>query len=285
MKNSEIHIRDPFVLVHGGKYYMYGTRAKNFGQKTGGFDVYIGDDLENWSEPREVFNSDAYGLNRNVNWAPEVHEIGGKFYMFATFTKEDGLRGTYILVSDSPDGSFVPVSEQAATPEDWECLDGTFYEEDGKRYIIFCHEHTQIYNGTVCFSELDNTMHSVGEPQLLFDAGAYLGYEPNEDRHAITDGPFLYRHSCGNLLMFWSTVEERAYRQCIAISKEGKLNGKWDFAENLFDQDGGHGMLFKDLDGKLRFTLHKPNTRDYERPRFFFLTETEDSVTIASEEN
>ena len=27
MKTGEIHIRDPFVLVHGGKYYLYGTRG------------------------------------------------------------------------------------------------------------------------------------------------------------------------------------------------------------------------------------------------------------------
>ena len=39
MKNSEINIRDPFVLYENGKNYMYGTRAKDFGRKTGGFDV------------------------------------------------------------------------------------------------------------------------------------------------------------------------------------------------------------------------------------------------------
>ena len=39
MRNSEIHIRDPFVLFENGQYYMYGTRAANFGIMTGGFDV------------------------------------------------------------------------------------------------------------------------------------------------------------------------------------------------------------------------------------------------------
>ena len=27
MKTNEINIRDPFVLTHNGKYYMYGTRG------------------------------------------------------------------------------------------------------------------------------------------------------------------------------------------------------------------------------------------------------------------
>ncbi len=39
MKSSKINIRAPFVLREGDVYYMYGTRAKNFGQNTGGFDA------------------------------------------------------------------------------------------------------------------------------------------------------------------------------------------------------------------------------------------------------
>ncbi len=280
MKNCDIHMRDPFVLVHDGKYYMYGTRARNFGLSTAGFDVYIGDDLENWSEPREVFNSEKYGLNRRANWAPEVHKIDGKFYMFATFTRENGLRGTYILVSDSPDGEFAPLSGQEATPHDWESLDGTYYEEDGKRYIVFCHEHTQIYNGTVCYLELDDNLRPIGEPRFLFDAGYFLGFEPNAEKHAITDGPFFYRHSSGSLLMLWSTIDEGNYLQCIASSKSGRLSGEWTFEQNLFDRDGGHGMIFRDLDGKLRLTLHKPNKLNYERPAFFYLEESESSLVL-----
>ena len=80
MKNQQINIRDPFVVVVDGKYYMYGTRAANFGQGTGGFDVYVGDDLENWSEPKEVFSSEKYGMNTHVNWAPEVHFYKGFYY-------------------------------------------------------------------------------------------------------------------------------------------------------------------------------------------------------------
>ena len=88
MKLSEIHIRDPFVLVEDGKYYMYGTRAAGFGIKTGGFDVYVSTDLEDWSEPYECFNSEKYGMNYHANWAPEVHKYNGAYYMFATFTNE-----------------------------------------------------------------------------------------------------------------------------------------------------------------------------------------------------
>ena len=48
--------------------------------------------------------------------------------MFAAFTRENGIRGTFALKSDSLLGPFKPHSEGALTPYDWECLDGTLSE-------------------------------------------------------------------------------------------------------------------------------------------------------------
>ena len=138
MKTEQINIRDPFVVFEDGKYYMYGSRARNFECNTNGFDVYISEDLENWSEPIECFTSEPYGLNRHATWAPEVHKYKGKYYMFATFTQENGLRGTYSLCSDALIGPFVPHSKGALTPTEWECLDGTLYvDEDGGHGMVF----------------------------------------------------------------------------------------------------------------------------------------------------
>lgn len=280
MKNQDINIRDPFVLVHNGKYYMYGTRGKDFGCKTGGFDVYIGTDLENWSEPVQVFDSHKHGYNTHVNWAPEVHEHKGRFYMLATFTKPDGLRGTYILVSDSPCGEFVPHSKGAVTPDGWECLDGTLYEENGKVYCVFCHEHTQILNGTVCCVQLnDDLSGAVGEPFELFDAGSFLKREASEKSHNVTDGPFMYKSTDGSLLMIWSTIDGKYY-QCVAKSDNNSVKGNWSHLEPLFTDNGGHGMIFTDLKGDLRLTLHCPNTSLLERPVFFSIKENNGSLTI-----
>ena len=64
LRNNEINIRDPFILTENGKYYMYGTRAASFGINVKGFDVYVSDDLENWSEPVECFDSEKNGMNK-----------------------------------------------------------------------------------------------------------------------------------------------------------------------------------------------------------------------------
>lgn len=282
MQNKDINIRDPFVVLHNGVYYMYGTRAANFGVRTRGFDVYKGTDLENWSDPVEVFNSDEFNMNEGVNWAPEVHVYNGEFYMFATFTKPNGLRGTYILRSQTPDGKFTPHSDGAVTPYEWECLDGTLYIENGKPYCVFCHEHTQILNGTICFVELAQDLKTaVSAPKELFAASSFLNREASEECHNVTDGPFLYRMANGDLIMIWSTCGD-GYIQCVAKSSNGSIFGEWSHIDPLFDDDGGHGMIFKDMNGKLRLTLHCPNISYKEKPVFFNLKETEHTVIIDS---
>ena len=51
MRTNEINIRDPYILLHGDRYYLYGTRSASCWGLMDGFDCYVSDDLENWSDP------------------------------------------------------------------------------------------------------------------------------------------------------------------------------------------------------------------------------------------
>ena len=282
MKANEINIRDPFILFENEKYYMYGTRGENFGQKTGGFDVYVSTDLENWSEPIECFNSDKYNMNTNVNWAPEVHKYKDNYYMFATFTKPNGLRGTYILKGDSPLGEFKPHSNGAVTPEEWECLDGTFYiDKNGKPFIIFCHEHTQIIDGTICYAELNDDLTAVtGEVVTMFPGSEpFFIKKAPDDGHFVTDGPFMYRSKTNELFMLWSTFINHQYAECLVKFNDGELNMNFTHLAPLIDDDGGHGMIFKD-DENIYLTFHSPNKSLYERPKFVKIKDSGDCLEI-----
>ena len=282
MKISDINIRDPFVLRRGNKYFLYGTRAAGFGKNTGGFDVYESEDLENWSEPKVCFDSAQYGLNREVNWAPEVHEYKKAFYMFATFTKEDGMRGVYILRSETPEGPFEPYSKSAVTPDGWECLDGTLYiSKKGEPYLVFCHEHTQIIDGTVCYLKLsDDLKKAVSEPVYMF-SGSSPGWADKkpEGEHYITDGPFMYRTVGGKLMMIWSTFIGGKYAQCVTVSDNDEIDGKFIHLDPLITDDGGHGMIFEFAD-KLMLTFHSPNITGSECPVFRELNDTGNSIKL-----
>ena len=284
MKNSDINIRDPFVLYENGTYYMYGTRARNFGIQTKGFDVYLSKDLENWSEPQECFNSEQYDLNYQANWAPEVHRYNDAYYMFATFTrKSNGLRGTFILKAESPLGPFVPHSNGAVTPAEWECLDGTFYmSREGRPYIVFCHEHTQIIDGTICYAPLSDDLKEInGEVVTLFKASEpyWADQCTDPEEHRVTDGPFMYRTKDGELLMLWSTFIKGQYAECLVKFAGGEIGADFVHLAPMIDDDGGHGMIFGNGE-KLYLTFHSPNQRDMERPYFIEIEDRGDTVSL-----
>ena len=274
MKRTDINIRDPFVLVHDGKYYLYGTRGATCWGPATGFDVYVSEDLENWSEPIVCFENDGtFWADRNY-WAPEVHEYQGKFYMFASFKNPDVRRGTAILKADTPVGPFVPHSKGCITPADWECLDGTFYlSPAGKPYMVFCHEWVQAGDGEVCAIELTADLSApAGEPKLLFHASdaswCKLMHHSSGVNGCVTDGPFMWRTSDGTLLCLWASFSEGGYTEAVAVSDNGDIDGVFTQIDPLFMDDGGHGMIFRALDGQLYLTLHSPNAHLEERPHF-----------------
>ncbi len=274
ISTDEINIRDPFVLVYGEKYWLYGTRGPTCWGPADGFDVYTGTDLVSWEGPFVCFRNDgSFWADRNY-WAPEVHPWQGAFYMFASFKSEFRRRGTAILRSPSPLGPFVPWSDGPVTPENWECLDGTFYvSRDGTPYMVFCHEWVQAGDGEVLAMPLtDDLKASAGEPFLLF-RGSDAAWS-REIRHSsgvtgyVTDGPFLWRREDGTLICLWSGFSDHGYAQGVAVSDNGEINGHFSQAAPLFLDNGGHGMLFRTPEGDVLLALHSPNTSLKERPRF-----------------
>lgn len=284
---NDILIRDPFILPdpENGVYYMYGT-CGNFGNDTPypRFLVHKTRDLVHFEEPIEIFRAnDDFWATRDY-WAPEVHKYNGKYYMFASFKHPDECRGTQILVSDVPEGPFKPLCDRPVTPHDWECLDGTLWVENGKPYIIFCHEWVQIHDGTMNAMPLtDDLTAPAGEVTVLFRASD-PAWADKTGEDFVTDGPFLFTMEDGTLAMLWSSMIggiHGSYAQVLSVSESGSVLGPWRHVEKpLFDRDGGHGMLFTAFDGQKMLTLHRPNGRLTEHPRFFPVKEEGGTIVV-----
>lgn len=277
---SEIHIRDPYILPYDGKYYMYGTRGEGCWDTCSGFDVYVSEDMVNWSEPISVFEKSEDFWGEYEFWAPEVHYKDGKFYMFASFKAKGRCRATHILVSDRPDKPFLPLSKKPQTPENWECLDGTLYiENDGTPYMVFCHEWMQIHNGEMCAVRLSEDLSEpIGEPIVLFRASEPIWASKGEEDY-VTDGPFLFRTSQGRLLMIWSSLVGETYVEAISYSENGKIDGRWKHYDDLlFSQNGGHGMIFQTFEKEKYFVFHLPNITPDERPTLIKIEEKNNTL-------
>ncbi|WP_337098530.1 glycoside hydrolase family 43 protein [Paenibacillus sp. YIM B09110] len=289
IKSKElIQIRDPFVLRNESDqlYYLYGTTDRDTWNGPGrGFDVYRSKDLDQWEGPYPAFRPKPDFWATMNYWAPEVHQYKGQYYMLASFKANEFARGTQVLVSNEPIGPFRPHSNMPVTPKDWECLDGTLYiDETDQPWMVFCHEWTQIENGTIDAIRLTESLDgSVGDPITLFAAteATWVSEINPGVPFYVTDGPFMHRCKDGTLLMLWSSFKDGKYAQAIAKSESGQIQGPWIQNENpLFEGDGGHGMLFKSFDGELMLALHSPNDTPNERVMFIRLREANGNLFV-----
>lgn len=275
---SEICIRDPFVLLEGDTYYMYGTRSSTAWTNADGFDVYKSTDLKNWSGAKEIFHNHGQFWASHSYWAPECIKYKGSYYLIATFGGKGRKKGIQFLKSNSPEGIFTPVSQMPVTPEDWECLDGTFYEgENGSPYLIFSHGIPEIPRGALCAAKLkDDFTGFEGEPKVLFYADEAEWTRPIpfakkefgiEGPAYFSDGPYIIKKD-RKISLLWSSWSNSGYAMGLSALEGDLFNGSWQHGRQPFVRGGGHGMVFKDKNERMILTYHSPNDRLKEHPVF-----------------
>jgi beta-xylosidase len=289
---DSIRLSDPFILADKktATYYMTGTGGRLWKSK----------DLRKWTGPYKVIQTDPaswMGPNPMV-WAAELHAVNGKYYDFATFTNKAirvgnnlDRRASHVLVSDKPDGPYVPMKDSVYLPADKLTLDATIWtDKDGKPYMIYCHEWLQNGNGTIEKIELRPDLSgTIGEGKILFLASDSPWSREKEkdgkDRpNKVTDGPWLFKTKTGKLGMLWTSWIYDVYTQGVAYSESGTLDGPWiQEKEPLTPPNFGHGMLFRTFDGKLLMSLHSHksvNGRTVRIPHLFEVDDSGDKIAI-----
>lgn len=269
---DSIRLSDPCILADKATnmYYMTGTGGR----------LWKSHDLARWEGPYFVAMTDSsswMGPHPQI-WAAELHQYNGKYYYFATFTnnavKIDTVAGniiprraSHVLVSDTPQGPYLPMADPTYLPDDMPTLDGTFWvDTDGKPYMVYCGEWLQNLNGTMEKIELKADLSgSIGEGKVLFRASdspwSREKIDGKDVPNRVTDGPWLFRTGTGRLGMIWTSWIYNVYTQGVAYSTSGTLDGPWvQEPEPITPPNFGHGMLFQDLSGQWLMSVH--NHRD-----------------------
>lgn len=260
MKLSDIHMRDPFVLVDSGVAYLYGTTDENVLEgKSSGFLMYKSTDLHHFEGPYQVFHANNHFWADMNFWAPEVYKEDGRYLMFATFKNEKTHRRSQILYADSPFGPFVPNSEPL-TPKHMDSLDATYFVWKETKYTFFCHEWTQINVGSICAAKLNARFEITGKIVEVLKANEAEWTVSNDGKGSyVTDGPFLY-NTGREVIMLWSSISKTGYTTGIAIHDGSKdLCEGWQILPAVLPvRDAGHAMLFE-WNKQLYLTMHTPN--------------------------
>ncbi len=285
MKRTDINIRDPFVLVSGGKYYLYGTCSATCWGKAESFSCYVSPDLEEWEGPIEIFRRPEGFWADRCYWAPECYQRNGKFYLITTLGGDRVKKGVHVLVSDAPTGPFAYVSQ--LTPENWCCIDGSLYfPEQGSPWLLFSHSFEDDGCQDMCAVALqEDLLAPAGDPIVLFRVSdapwavpvpfAKAEFGMDGDIY-FSDGPCALMLKNGALAVIWSGWSHQGYAVGIAVSDSGSMSGPWrQEPVPLVPGNAGHGMAFTALDGKRYYALHSPNDKYQERPVFRELIETD----------
>lgn len=199
---------DPFVLVHGGRYYAYATNANG-----ANVPMAFSSDLQSWNLLAVPGNPDAFHdampslpawAARGRTWAPEVIRIGNSFILY--FTAHHRGRDQQCIgaaVSRDPRGPFVPQGGEPLVCQ--HRLGGTidanpFRDSNGQLYFYFKNDgnHPSARTATHLWGQrlAPDGLSLVGEPVALVRNDA--GWEGH-----LVEAPFMVRRG-ERYVMFFS---------------------------------------------------------------------------------
>ena len=301
---SELSMSDPFIYPDPETQTYYLTSS--------GGRMWKSQDLNTWTGPYEIADlSGTWCQDAGFAAAAEIHKIGDYYYYAATYSDHGEIiqaipgrynvphNQTYILRSDKVEGPYTSFSVEPGydyQPYEWDCIDGTLYEEDGHIYMIFVHEWTQLIDGTMDYIELSQDLtHTISEwPVTMFRASAApFCREMNSIGEAtfglkmpgwVTDGPQMFRTQTGKLGMLWSTWGDERYLQGICYSASGTIAGPWIQEKEAFlANNSGHGMLFRQFDGTLRYIVHHSEDNGPRKPQLWEVDDSGDKLVLGKQ--
>lgn len=128
---------DPWVIRKDSFYYYTHTTGRNVSLWKTKRMSQVGS-----GTARVVWSPPATGPNSQNLWAPELHFLDGKWYVYYTAgsSPDLGTQRLFVLENPSPDplqGTWTDRGRLFNPTEDYWAIDGTVFEHRGKRYLLW----------------------------------------------------------------------------------------------------------------------------------------------------
>ncbi len=265
-KTSEqkVPFGDPFIMLHNGTYYAYGTHG------SGGIEVYTSNDLQTWEGPLGVNNG--YALHKNDVWsdqwfwAPEVYFVNEKFYMY--YSTDEHI---CVATSDSPLGPFL---QDLIKPmiEDEKCIDNSLFIDDGKAYMTYVRFND---GNNIWITELEDNLKKIKAETITKCMNVSQAWEEVWPR--VNEGSFIIKHND----IYYMTYSANSYESPfygVGFATADNVYGPWVKyeANPILQKPGelvgvGHSAMFTDKDGQLRIVFHAHNNKTEIHPRHMYI--------------
>ena len=262
MTDDRVPLADPFILLHDGVYYAYGTREP-------GFRIYTSTDLEHWQKKGIALDIDnCWGTGQF--WAPEVYNVKGNFFIF--YSSEEHI---CVASSDNPEGPFrqeviKPIREEKGIDT------SLFIDDDGTPYLYF----VRFTGGNVIWvAEMTDDLLGIKEETLKECISASKPWETVDSK--VAEGPSVFKVD-GTYFLIYSANHTRSQDYAVGYATAPSPYGPWEkysgnpvlrrdspYADGLVGT--GHGAPFKDKEGKFMYVFHAHYSDSIMNPRTMYI--------------
>jgi GH43 family beta-xylosidase len=261
---------DPWVIQKDSVYYYTHTQANRIAIYKTGKMSELGK-----ASPVTIWTPPATGLWSKDIWAPEIHYLQGKWYVY--FAADDGINDNhriYVLENASADplsGNWEFKGKMADTSADTWAIDASVFEYNGQLYCIWSGWEADINDKqNIYIAKMQNPWTIAGKRSMISTptySWEIIGAPP-----AVNEGPEALRNNQGNLLITYSASGcwTDSYSLGLLRLKTGgdPMNaGDWSkntnpvFITNSGNQafSPGHNGFFKSRDGKEDWIIYHAN--------------------------
>ena len=195
---------DPFVVRHSdGWYYFMGTvpeydrlelrRAKTL-------------DGLGAAEAKTIWTRHATGAMGAHIWAPEIHFINGKWYVYFAAGAAEKIWDIRIYVLENAsanplEGEWI---EKGQLKTNWEsfALDATTFEHKGVNYLLWAQHDPKIKSNTNLYLAKMDTPWSITGEQVMISQPEFPW---EKTRYAVNEGPAVIQHQ-GHIFITYSAA-------------------------------------------------------------------------------
>jgi GH43 family beta-xylosidase len=269
---------DPWVVTHNGFYYYMNTTSKNL-------TVWKTRDITDLAhaEKKVVWTPPADGPYSKELWAPELHRLGGKWYIY--FAADAGKNESHRIyavenTADDPlEGEWTYKGKVADATDKW-AIDASVFEDRGQKYIVWSGWEGDNDGEQRIFLAHLKYPWTIDSKRVLLSYTKYpweqVGDLPNRPAmpHVnVNEGPEILKHADDIFLVYsGSACWTDYYELGVVRAKSGaKLMdpASWTKYDHAFFKQNreasvfgpGHDGFFKSPDGKQDWIIYHANAK------------------------
>lgn len=205
---------DPFILQKDGLYYFIASVPEYDRLEIRRADSLIG---LRQAQPITIWKKPKNGPMSQLIWAPELHFLSGKWYIYfaATHTQDLDELGMFqhrmfILECSDPDpltGKWIEKG-QMKTQFDTFALDATTFNHQGKQWYLWAQKDPDIIgNSNLYLCEMENPWTLKGQPIML----SKPEYEWECRGFLVNEGPAVLKHNDKLFITYSASATDENY--------------------------------------------------------------------------